>query len=136
MFPTGVTQRRELNRSSKAYCVSHVLKLGDSVGKVLQLGVLAEVEVLNIDAVATATEVLGHSIQTADSHGKNAQEPSHPNNKSADRVDYVPGPAQNAAARELLQFPGFWPQQQYLHSRRQNRRLLEVRLNSPLHERL
>jgi len=34
------------------------LRLGDSVGKVLQLGVLAEVEVLDIDAAATATEVL------------------------------------------------------------------------------
>lgn len=33
-------------------------KLGDSVGKVLQLGVLVEVEVLDIDGAATATEVL------------------------------------------------------------------------------
>ncbi|XP_022182349.1 uncharacterized protein LOC111042136 [Myzus persicae] len=34
------------------------LWLGDSLGKVLQLGVQVEVEVLDIDAAATATEVL------------------------------------------------------------------------------
>ncbi|XP_050066461.1 uncharacterized protein LOC126555603 [Aphis gossypii] len=33
-------------------------KLGDSVGKVLQLGAKAEVEILDLDAAATATEVL------------------------------------------------------------------------------
>lgn len=33
-------------------------KLGDTVGKVLQLSVKAEVEILDLDAGATATEVL------------------------------------------------------------------------------
>jgi len=51
-YPKGGTQPQQ-RRSLSQPCPS----LGESVGKVLKLGVLAEVEVLDIDAAATAKEV-------------------------------------------------------------------------------
>ncbi|KAL4136263.1 hypothetical protein QTP88_007814 [Uroleucon formosanum] len=44
--------------AAKAIASAMHSKLGDSVGKVVQLGVQVEVEVLDIDAAATASEVL------------------------------------------------------------------------------
>lgn len=45
-------------KAAKTIALAMHSKLGDSVGKVVQLGVQVEVEVLDIDAAATASEVL------------------------------------------------------------------------------
>ncbi|XP_016660926.1 uncharacterized protein LOC107884060 [Acyrthosiphon pisum] len=45
-------------KAAKTIASAMSSKLGDSVGKVVQLGVQVEVEVLDIDATATASEVL------------------------------------------------------------------------------
>ncbi|KAF0724115.1 CCHC-type domain-containing protein [Aphis craccivora] len=48
------------NSGSAAKTITSTIsnKLGDTVGKVLQLGVNVDVEVLDLDAAATAAEVL------------------------------------------------------------------------------
>jgi len=119
-------------------------RLSSDISRISQIGVLADIEVLDLDSCATAEDVfvalraaatgennpslaaerarcrmrrqdLAHEIKAADSLGENAQTPGNPDIQYSGRLFHVQGKTEDTPAREMLPMPDVWPQSEKVH---------------------